>query len=193
MDYSFVFLWLIAFLTVILIIAGLLYLSYWIPKMLGYKRVGVAFASILTIGVLTGFLSFVFEDVLFFRSDAQGRLEEHYFNLSDDFEIVKNEMSGINDFYHLFELKISKEDKERLAQKIRSAENYQDHISETSDIRGGKPRYSDHDTSFTINYKDKCNYIYEYYKPNKKGYKPTWVRISVSKSENRIFYQYISE
>ncbi|MFC3197686.1 hypothetical protein ACFOET_08685 [Parapedobacter deserti] len=47
------------------------------------------------------------------------------------------------------------------------------------------------DTSFTANYQDKWNYIYEFYQPNKKGYTPTWDRISISKTGNALTYERI--
>jgi hypothetical protein len=93
------------------------------------------------------------------------------------------------DYFHQFKLTISPADKERLIDQIKSAYNYQDEIQDMFDLRSGKIRHSDKDTSFTANYQEESNYIYEYYKPNKQGYTPTWVRISISKTENKLTYE----
>lgn len=193
MDYYFVLFWLFVFLIFIIAIVGIVYLSYWLPKKLGYKKVGVVISSVLTIGVLAIVFSSVFEDELFTESDAIDRLKEHSFIVADDAELISNEMGGIRDFHHRFELRISEEDKEKFIRNIRSSENYQFQVSEIIDIRTNKPRYSDQDTSFTATYENSRSYVYEFYKPNRQGYKPTWEIISVSKSENKLTYQLISD
>lgn len=131
----------------------------------------------------------VFEDQFFFKSDAIEKLKEHNVELKDDFKILSNESGGFMDYFHQFRLTISPADKERLIDQIKSADNYEDEVQDMFDLRSGKIRYSDKDTSFTANYQDEWNYIYEYYKPNKQGYTPTWDRISISKTENRLNYE----
>ena len=165
--------WGFSILLFISIIVGLIYLAYWLPKKLGNRKLGLWLSGILTAGLLILIITTVFEDQFFFKSDAKGKLNEHNVELTDDFKIIYNESGGFMDYSHQFRLKISRTDKERLIEQIKSADNYQDEVQDMFDLRSGKIRYSDKDTSFTANYQDEWNYIYEYYKPNKQGYKPT--------------------
>ena len=188
---SFVIFWGSAILLTISIVVGLIYFVYWLPKRFGKRKLGLWLAGILTVGLITFILATVFEDKLFFKSDAKECLGEHKIELKDDFKIISNESGGFMDYFHKFELSISLEDKERIKTQILTSYNYQDSVQEMFDIRQGKPRYRDRDTIFTANYQDEWNYIYDFYKPNKKGYTPIWDRISISKTENKLIYERI--
>src|SRR5690606_15934652 len=148
-----------------------------------------------TVAVFAFVLSFVFEDQLFFKSDAKKLLTKHNIELEDNFKISSNKITGISDYFHRFELKISENDKERLKEKIINANNYQQYVDELYDLRQNKPRYTDKEQNeeFTANYQTEKKYIYEYYKPNERGYKPTFDRISILKEENKLIYESFSE
>ncbi|WP_340104189.1 hypothetical protein [Rhodohalobacter sp. 8-1] len=180
----------IIFLTII-IIGVPIFLAYWIPKRYGNRKLGVGLAIVVALIFATPILSFVLEDYLFFKSDAAESLKEHGIILQDDFYLESNKMTGIGDFYHRFVLEISKNDKNRLSGNILNSVNYKDSISDTFDIRSGKPRYSDTTQDFIVTYQDKWSYVYEYYELNKKGKTPTWDRISISKKENELIYERI--
>ena len=186
---SFVIFWGLSILIFISIIVGLISLAYWLPKRLGKRKLGLSLSGILTVGLLTLIIATVFDDQFFFKSDAKEKLREHNIDLVEDFIIVSNESGGFMDYFHQFRLTISPNDKERLIDQIKSADNNQDKIQDMFDLRSGKIKYSNKDTSFTANYQDEWNYIYEYYKPNKQGYTPTWDRISISKTANRLTYE----
>ena len=186
---SFVIFWGLSILLFISIIVGLIYLAYWLPKRLGKRKLGLWLSGILTVGLLTLIMATVFEDQFFFKADAIEKLKEHNVELLDDFKMLSNESGGFMDYFHQFRLTISHADKERLIDQIKSADNYEDEVQDMFDLRSGKIRYSEKDTSFTANYQDEWNYIYEYYKPNKQGYTPTWNRISISKTEDRLSYE----
>ena len=183
--------WLLIILLTILIVGGLIFLVYWIPKRYGKRKLGIGLAIIVTLIFATPILSFVLEDYLFFESDVIESLKEHEIVLQEDFELESNEMTGIGDFYHRFELEISESDKSRLIEWILKSENYKENIPEMFDIRSNKSRYSDTKREFMVTYQDKWNYVYEYYKPNKQGYTPTWDKISISKKENELTYERI--
>jgi hypothetical protein len=55
----------------LLIVSGIIFLSYWIPKRLGYKKLGKIISRILIIGLIIFILSIVFEDLIF-SSQMQG-------------------------------------------------------------------------------------------------------------------------
>lgn len=186
---SFVIFWGLSILLFISILVGLIYLAYWFPKRLGKRKLGLWLSGIFIVGILTLIMATVFEDQFFFKSDAKEKLKEHNVELVDDFKIVSNESGGFMDYFHQFKLKISLTDKLRLIDQIKSADNYQDEIQDMFDLRLGKIRHSDKITSFIANYQEEKNYIFEYYKPNKPGYTPTWVRISISKTENKLTYE----
>ena len=192
---SFLIFWIFIILLIIGLTIGLIYLGYWIPKRFGKRKLGKCIAGILSIAVLTFILSVVFEDELFFKSDAKELIAEHNIELKDNFELNSNEFTGIKDFYHRFELTISESDNLRITNKIINAENYQHLVDKPIDIRVDKPRYSDsnNDEEFTANYQTEREYIYEYYKPNERGYTPTYHRISILKAENILIYENISD
>lgn len=187
--------WLLIILLIIVLTIGLIYLGYWIPKRFGKRKLGKWIAGILSITVLAFILSIVFEDEIFFKSDAEELIAEHNIELKDNFELNTNEFTGIKDFYHRFELTISESDKSRITNKIKNAQNYQHLVDEPIDIRVDKPRYSDSNNGqeFTANYQTESEYVYEYYKPNERGYTPTYHRISILKAENKLIYENISD
>lgn len=188
---SFIGFWLLIILLTILIVGGLIFLSYWIPKRYGKRKLGIGLAIIVTLIFVSPILSFVLEDHLFFKSNATESLKEHSIILQDDFKLESNKMTGIGDFYHRFDLEISESDKNRLTEWILKSDNYKDSVPGIFDIRSDKPRYSDTEQEYIVTYEDKLNYVYEYYKPDKQGYSPTWDRISISKKENELTYERI--
>jgi hypothetical protein len=192
---SFLIFWILIILLIIGLTIGIIYLGYWIPKRFGKRKLGKWIAGILSIAVLSFIFSVVFEDELFFKSDAEKLLAEHNIELKENFKLNSNEFAGIKDFYHRFELTISESDKSRIKDKITSAENYHQLENETTDIRIDKQRYAENGDGqeFTANYQTESEYIYEYYKPNKKGYAPTYNRISIMKTENKLIYENISD
>lgn len=192
---SFLIFWILIILLIIGLTIGLIYLGYWIPKRFGKRKLGKWIAGILSIAVLSFILSVVFEDELFFKSEVKQLLVEHNIELKDNFKLNSNEFTGIKDFYHRFELTISETDKSRITNKITNAKNYQHIVDEPIDIRVDKPRYanSNNGQEFTANYQTEREYIYEYYKPNERGYTPTYHRISILKAENKLIYENISD
>lgn len=173
----------------LLLITGIIYLSYWIPKKLGKRKLGIWLSRILTFALLIFILRLVFRNELFFKSDAREKLLEHNIVLLDRFDIISNEVSLISEYYHHFELTISAADKDLLIRKIIADENYKENIAEVDFIRREWPYHSLNDTSFTIYYQDNSNYIYEFYKPSKPGYHPISDKISISKSEYNLTYE----
>lgn len=186
---SFIIFWGIIILLFIALIIGLIFLAYWLPKRLGVIKLGLWLSGILASVILVSFLATVFEDKLFFKTDVQEILNEHRFELKENFEIISNKSGGVMDYSHQFRITISQRDRERLIEQIKSANNYKKETVEMFDLREGKIRYSDKDTLFIANYHDIWNYIYEYYKPNSQGHKPTWDKIMISKTGSELIYE----
>ncbi len=111
---DFLIFWGIVLLIGIILFFGIPFLIFYVFKKLGKPKVG----KIIGAGIFTIFLSFsiyvFFEDFFFFKNSARSELQEMDLVLNDDFEILKNESGGFTDYYHIFELKISQNDLNRL-------------------------------------------------------------------------------
>jgi hypothetical protein len=111
---NFSFFWGITLLIGLILFFGIPYLTYFTFKTLGKPRLG----KVIGLVILTVFLLFTiyvtFEDYFFFKYSARKELKELDLILNDNFEIIKNESGGFKDYYHIFELKISHKDVERL-------------------------------------------------------------------------------
>lgn len=175
---------------VALILIGVVYLAYRIPKRMGKRKLGVILSSFLAVGFTLIVLSIVFDDYLFFKSDAREYLNEPNIELKDDFKILSNESGGFMDYYHRFELEISEDDKSRIINHIKSQDNYIDSVGEYIYLPNRATSRSEGDT-LTANYHTKWKYKTEIYYPNGKGYTPTYKIISISKSENKLIFEHI--
>jgi hypothetical protein len=184
---NFVLFYILLFLGFIALVVGLIYFSYWLPKKLGQKKLGIVLSGSLIFIIVCFILSIVFENELFFKSDAKKRLQENNIILVDQFSFSSiniDELSGITQF----DLNISQKDKRNIIDKIIHAANYQDSVSDMYDPIEKWPRYSKNNAVYTANYKDGWNYIYEVYQTNKIGYAPVQYIISVSIVNNTLSY-----
>jgi len=174
---------------------GIGLLFFIIPKRLGYPKT----AKYLTISygliVLAIGLFIAFEDQLFTKNNAKELVEEQEFKLQDEFELLNNEsMSAIGDYYHTFTIKISDRDKQDAITKIKSSDNYKtDNGSiETMLYQQAPDRYFG--KKITQNYETENTYVREYFEPSgRKGYAPTFRRISISKTNNELTFEDIDE
>jgi hypothetical protein len=174
---------------------GIGLLFYLIPKRLGYPKT----AKYLTISygliVLAIGLYIAFEDQLFTKNNAKELVEEQEFKLQDEFELLNNEsMFAIGDYYHTFTIKISDRDKQDAITKIKSSDNYKtDNGSiETMLYQQAPDRYFG--KKITQNYETENTYVREYFGPSgRKGYAPTFRRISISKTNNELTFEDIDE
>lgn len=128
---------LVIFRGLILIIGGLTlffgisYLIYVIFNKFGKRKtrkiVGSGFFSIsilFTAYVISGFPFLFFENYLFFNSSAKKELKQMDLVLYDDFKILENEIGGFTSYNHIFKLKISEKDTQRLVKnKVINANN----------------------------------------------------------------------
>ncbi len=173
---------------------GLAYLLYYVPKRLGYPRIGKYLVSISSFLIVLLVLWLVFEDQLFTKNKAKELVEEQQILLLDKFELVNNESSiAIGEYYHIFTLKISERDKQNAISKIKSSDNF---ISDKSLI--DQMQYFSRNGYFgpkvTQNYETENSYVREFFQPSgKEGYAPTFRRISISKTNNELTFEEIDE
>lgn len=172
---------------------GLGFLFYFVPKNLGYPKTAKYLTIAYGLVVLTIGLFIAFEDQLFTKNNAKELVEEQDIKLTDEFELFKNEsFSAIGDYYHTFTLKISERDRQEAILKIKNSNDF--HASKN--VIDNHPY--NHDRYFgpkvTWNYENEYCYVREYFQPaEKKGYAPTFRRISISKTKNELTFEDIDE
>lgn len=183
-----VILLLLFFLGFIVIPLGITFLLYWIPKRLGYPKLGKILAGTLIGLLLLYVLYFAFEDYLFFKSDARKSLSEHGIVLLDDFKILRNEnMTAIGDYYHVFTLKISANDKKRLIDQFKHAPGYKGFVAEDYHRLYTLDKYEGNEV---IEYsEDEYGYKRESCKPMGKDYAPLLIIITIDKKDNTLTFE----
>jgi hypothetical protein len=179
-------------LILIALVVGLTFLFYWIPKKMGYPKVGKGLAAIVGLFFITLTILTVFEDQLFSKNDAEELLAEQNIKLTDKFELVENKsMSALGDYYHTFTLIISEQDKTRIINEIKSSRNFNlDKQTETyfdnrEDYYNGPKRIK--------NYETENQFVRELFEPQGKRYAPIWRKIEIDKKGNKLIFEDIDE
>lgn len=169
-------------------------LIYIIPKRLGYTRTAkwAIWIYITLIGLVI--LATTFEDELFTKNDARKFAKELDISLTDDFRLIQNEsMSGIGDYYHTFSLSVSKNEKERLIQSIKSDENFLQLGKKVVDFRFDSNIDKDKGNKAIQNYETEDAFVKELFKPNGQGYAPTFYRATIYKKGTVIVFEDIDD
>ncbi len=184
--------YLIVFLLIFAIIIGIVWLSFWLPKKLGYPKFGKYLSIVVGVIISLFVLSEIFEDELFSKNNATELLAEQNIKLNNEFELIENKsMSGIGDYYHTFKLKISEKDKARIINEIKKSKNFkQDEQTESffdnrEDYYKGPKRIK--------NYETENQFIRELFEPQGEGYAPTWRKIEIDKKENLLIFEDIDD
>jgi hypothetical protein len=166
---------------------GLLF--YYIPKKMGYPKVGKYLTGLYALGVIVLVLMTIFEDQLFTKNAARKLIEEQELKLTDDFKIENNKsMWAIGDYYHTFILTISEKDKLNAIQQIKYSDNFKEIGEPTKDLLFDiEDRYNG--PKQIQNYETENAFIREYIKLNRQGYAPTFRRIIVDKQKNEMTFE----
>lgn len=179
-------------LILISLMAGIIFLTYWIPKRIGYPKTGKYISIILSLLIVILTALTVFEDDLFSKSDAQKLLIELDIHLADNFDIKENKsMFSPGDYYHTFTLGITSKDKQRIISQIKSSPNFnkeksiESYFGKSTDYYTGPKR--------VIDYETEDQYIREFFEPRGEGYAPTWRKIKVDKAKNKLVFEDIDE
>lgn len=173
---------------------GLGCLFYFVPKKLGYPKTGKYLTILFGLLVLTVVLVVVFEDQLFTKGNAKELVKEQGIFLSDKFELKENKsMSAIGDYYHTFTLKISKKDRLKTIEEIKSSADFKKFGEPTIELLYSSiDRYKG--PKQIQNYETETAYVREYFKPSgREGYAPTFRRISISKTKDELTFEDIDE
>ena len=180
-------------LIIIALAIGLIFLSYWLPKKLGYPKLGKALAKLLGLSFIILTVYIVFEDQLFSKKDAIKLLTEQDIHLLDKFEIIDNKsMSAPGDYYHSFNLKITDKDKQLIISQIKNSPNFKGLKDQKEDLLLlNEDRYLG--KKLKQNYEDEFQFVREYYEPNGKGIAPTYRKIEIDKKESKLTFEDIDE
>lgn len=168
-------------------------ISYFILKYLDYKKAGIVVALLLASIVLIPFFLLYFESELYSKSDARKDLDKLGIELQDDFEIEKNKISGVPEYYQFTDLKISYADKVQIINSIKSSLNYAERDS-TEPLRF-KIMEGDlwkKDTVISHNFLFKNKITREIYE-NKPNIIPCNIKIEVSENSNIVKIERIEE
>lgn len=173
---------------------GLGLLLYFVPGKLGYPKTAKYLTTIYGLTVLAIALFIVLEDQLFTKSDAKKLIEEQNIQLRDGFVLLDNSSSSaIGDYYHTFTLEMSENDKQEAIRTISSSNGFKTNTKLTDRLlylRGD--RYFG--PKIIQNYETENSYVREYFQPSgKQGYAPTFRRISIDKTENKLKFEDIDE
>ena len=181
--------WFVVILIVSVPVTVIIILSYWIPRKYGRKKLGTILSRVLAFGYILWVLSFVFEDFLFFKYNANNHLDRHNIELIDDYTIISNSNSGIRDFSHKFELLISDKDKTRIMNQIKNSEDFFTDPKNDFFLPNEIGRYSK--KKVTANYENKWSLKRESYETFRQGYAPCFEIVSIPKDENKLIFEQI--
>lgn len=184
-----IFLLLLIFLIPAIIIGSSIFLSFWLPKKLGFQKAGKVIGILVCCFFTYAIVYMIFEDKFFSKNDAIELLDEQKIYLNDDFKIEENHSTwAIGDYYHTFTLTISKNDKKRIIEEIKSSLHFKDITYNVIELV-----YSQEETPvgkrIVQNYETKLFYIREYFEENGKGYAPMFRKISIEKNKNKLIFE----
>lgn len=177
--------YIITTLILLLLVAGIIFLSYWIPKKMGYRKIGLVISGLLTVPTVLFILLIVFKDRLFFNTTVNEYLRLTDIRLNDDFTIISNSNSWSTG-YHKFELSISQADKERIIEQIKSSNEF--FVDSKNDFFLPDKAETLSDTTMSANYEDSLYFRQETYSLS-DGYAPSLISVSIDKKRNTLIFE----
>lgn len=170
-------------------------LPNFVPMKLAYQNTAKYLTILFGSAILIITFFFIFQDQLFTANDAKKLVEEQNIRLRDKYELLDNRSSSAmgGDYFHTFTLKISENDKRAAIKAISSSKDFTTDLKSINSILYlTKDRYLG--PTIIQNYEMENAYVREYFKPSgTQGYAPTFRRISISKTENKLSFEDIKE
>jgi uncharacterized protein (UPF0248 family) len=119
-------------------------------------------------------------------------LKEQGIELHDDFKLLRNEsQTGIGEYFHVFELEISRKDKQRIIDQFTHAPGYKGFVASDMQWISTANRYEGEEV---IEYsEDEFGFVRESCKPMGKDYAPLHRIVTISKKENQLTLQEIDD
>ncbi len=140
----------------------IIFLSYWVFRLYGHKKIAAIIAIVNTTVFILIALQPWIDDWTFTKSDAIQILNDHSFVVTDEIELVSNESGGFLDYYHIFEIGLSDKDYDEFKRRITNSNNYLGKVE-----YGINQPFADYHGNDTINYETEYNYTREYYTKDK--------------------------
>jgi hypothetical protein len=180
------------FLVFPILFFAIIFISYWTLINLGFKKAGKIVAIAFTILAALPILAFVFEDFLFFKSNAKSLLKDNDIVLIDNFSIISNKVTGMRDLYQKFELQISDNDKNRITRQLRQSKYF---TNDSTIQEYGLQDEMNRALSKKVfkDYERKDFIRRESYEKLKQGYKPDFDVITISKDSNILTFEIIND
>ncbi len=175
---------LIIFIWPIIIAIQIIFVVYWTFRLFGRKKIGSIIAFVVTCVFLLIALEPWITDWTFNKRDVKKILIYHGFELMDDFEIERNESGGFRDYYQTFTIKISNSDYHKIAEKIRTSENYVGFYYDlTKRLSPADYRKND-----TVDFETNYHLEREYWSQKRMDDGTFHFRFQLSKTENKLSY-----
>ena len=147
------------------------YLIYRVIKLYINLKFAIIFVSLYGLFLISVVLSQIYEDELFFKSDAIELVEDLNFGLNDDFNIQENSShEGMESMTHKFVLEISEKDQNRLTNEIKSSRNFMPYSVYSKTNLVYPDRYKG--KKVVWNYENDEFYVREYFQPNGDNHWP---------------------
>lgn len=182
---------LLSLLYYLVLISASIWLSAYIPKRYGYKKLGYFFARCLSLIWLGVFIYIVFKDSFFTKKEALTLLSQENIFLQDDSTLLYNRtVDSAGNSYHTFTLSISRDDWLQLREMILSDDLYEEINSPKIDFLIDYPNRYYGTISYQIS-ENSFSFFKESFRPNGEMKTPTYKRISLSKKRSIIRYQKI--
>jgi len=112
----------------------ILFITLWTFRKFGKQKAGKITVTILTSAFLLILLHPWIADWTYSKNDVRKVLLFHKMELHDDFKILENESGGFRDYYETFTIKLSDNDFNNIAQKIKISKNFKGYFTDYTNL-----------------------------------------------------------
>ena len=162
---------------------SVIFIIYWTFRYFKLKKAGIITSTILTIGLITLCLSPWISDWTFNTNDAEKILNLHGIKLDDKIDLLSNRSGGFMDYYHIFEIKLSESDYNKVRNIIIKDKKYIGDLDYNWWEKRPELRELD-----TLNYENEFNYVRDYSEHGKMEDGTFHFVFELSKSERILKY-----
>ncbi len=176
----------------VIFMIGILFFIYWIPKKLGYPKVGKFLSIGLFLLLVLIILYGIFQDAFFTKNHARELLVEQDIVLKDDFKILNNKTSTSRGYYyHRFRLEISDNDKNRIIDEIKNTDDIKGVNEEKLDLYSNSLEIKS--SKVIQHYESPETFVKELLRPNHEGEPSSYFKTEIEKKVNTLVFEEIRE
>ena len=156
----------------------------------GKTKIGIIISGIIVLVCVSFLFTNTIASFSHSRTDVKKDLKYANIELLEDFEILKNEVTGMPERFQKTILKITENDKDRLISEIENGEKFKIRKNSCVFLCYDYPNELVSNKSYFVNYKFNDEYIREsYFK--KDEYVPIIMVVSLSMESNKLEYERI--